>query len=212
LHRARQLHDLVLACCPQALNHRSLRLPLVGLAVGAVDPRVLLVAVVGALDDRYGGVERGFRQHLRAGATTGVLKLLMIPMWAFARTRSPTGAVLIALAANTLNQLDTRPGRALKAFGLAAVALGGVPKRTLGVAVLLTSYDLREMAMLGDAGSNALGAVIGLRSVEQFTGRRRFAAIGALAALTVLGERRSLGALIESTPLLRALDGIGRRR
>jgi Glycosyl transferase family 2 len=211
-HRARQLHDLLLACCPQALNHRSLRLPLMGLAVGAADPRVLPVAVVGALDDRYGGAERGFRQHLRSGSTTGVLKLAVIPAWALLRTRSPTGAVLVALAANALNQLDTGPGRALKAFGLAAAALGGLPRRTLALAVLLASYDLREMAMLGDAGSNALGAVIGLRSVERFTGARRIGAICALTALTAYGEHRSLGAAIESTPVLRMLDGIGRRR
>jgi hypothetical protein len=35
-------------------------------------------------------------------------------------------------------------------------------------------------------------------------------AIGALAAVTVLGERRSLGKLIESTPGLCALDAFGR--
>jgi hypothetical protein len=78
------------------------------------------------------------------------------------------------------------------------------------VAVLLAPYDHREMTMLGDAGSNALGAVLGLGSVRRLTGPRRIGAIGALAALTLLGERRSLGALIESTPVLRALDALGR--
>ena len=34
-HRGRQLADLVLACGPQAVNYRGLRLPLVGAAVGA---------------------------------------------------------------------------------------------------------------------------------------------------------------------------------
>ena len=52
--------------------------------------------------------------------------------------------------------------------------------------------------MLGDAGSNALGAMLGLASVDRLTGKGRWIAIGALAALTVLGERRSLGRLIES--------------
>ena len=33
-HRGRQLADLVLACGPQAVNHRGLRLPLVGALVG----------------------------------------------------------------------------------------------------------------------------------------------------------------------------------
>ena len=34
-------------------------------------------------------------------------------------------------------------------------------------------------------------------------------AIGALAAVTLVGERRSLGTLIESTPVLRELDALG---
>ena len=55
--------------------------------------------------------------------------------------------------------------------------------------------------MLGDAGSNALGAVLGFSSVELLTGRSRWSAIGALSLLTLIGERRSLGALIESTPV-----------
>jgi len=66
------------------------------------------------------------------------------------------------------------------------------------------------MTMLGDAGSNALGAMLGLESVRRHTGLRRMSAIGALAAVTLLGERRSLGRLIESTPGLRELDGLGR--
>jgi len=65
--------------------------------------------------------------------------------------------------------------------------------------------------MLGDAGSNALGAMLGLSSVDRFTERGRWVAIGALTGLTVLGERRSLGALIERTPVLRELDALGRR-
>jgi hypothetical protein len=152
------------------------------------------------------------RAHLRGGATTGTLKLVGIPLWALWRTRSPTGAVLVALCANVLNQLDTRPGRALKAFLLGSLLVRDAPRGALAVAVLLAPYDHREMTMLGDAGSNALGAVLGLHSVRRLTGPRRLGAIGALLALTVLADRRSLGELIESTPGLRALDSIGRYR
>jgi UDP-N-acetylmuramyl pentapeptide phosphotransferase/UDP-N-acetylglucosamine-1-phosphate transferase len=67
------------------------------------------------------------------------------------------------------------------------------------------------MGMLGDAGSNALGAMLGLSSVSRFTGRGRWVAIGALAGLTLLGERRSLGSFIESTRGLRELDAFGRQ-
>jgi hypothetical protein len=211
VHRGRQLRDIALAFGPQGRNYRGLRLPLVGWLVGLAQPDVLPVAAIGAADDVWGGAERGFREHLRAGRTTGVLKLAAIPLYALVRTRSVSGALLVGLAANTLNQLDTKPGRALKAFALGAVLLRGVPRGAAAAAVLLAPYDLREMAMLGDSGSNALGAVLGLRSVSTFTERQRWSAIAALAGLTLLGERRSLGKLIEQTPVVRDLDGLGRQ-
>ena len=208
LHRGRQLRDLLLAAlAPQATNFRGLRLPLVGAAFLLAQP---VVTATGLADDLWSGPERGFRAHLGAGRTTGVLKLVAIPAWALLRTRSLSGALLVALSANLMNQLDTGPGRALKAYAVVSLALRRRPGRADGVAVLIAPYDLREMAMLGDAGSNALGAVLGLSSVARFTGRRRWSAIGALAFLTLVGEQRSLGALIERTPVLRELDAWGR--
>ena len=207
LHRGRQLRDILLAFGPQARNHRGLRLPLVGWVVGVAHPSVLPVAAIGVADDLWSGEERGFRAHLSAGATTGVLKLVAIPAYALWRTRSLSGAILVALSANVLNQLDTKPGRALKAYLAASIPLGA-PK---AMAVLLAPYDLREMAMLGDSGSNTLGAVLGFESVGRFTERQRWSAIAALAGLTLLGERRSLGELIERTPVVRELDAWGRQ-
>jgi hypothetical protein len=210
-HRGRQLADLVLACGPQAVNFRGLRLPLVGSAVGIAAPSVAPVAAIGLADDLWSGPERGFRAHLGSGATTGTLKLVGIPLYALLRTRSVSGALLVGLAANALNQLDTRPGRALKGFAVGSLLLRGrVPRRAALAAVLIAPYDLGEMTMLGDAGSNALGAVLGFSSVEVLAGRRRWCAIGALSLLTLAGERRSIGALIESTPVLRQLDRLGR--
>ena len=211
LHRGRQLVDLTLACGPQGVNFRGLRLPLIGLRAGLASADAAAVAVVGLVDDVWSGPERGIRAHLQAGATTGTLKLVAIPTWALVRTRSVSGAVLVALSANALNQLDTRPGRALKAFALGSLLLGARPRRALGLAVLIAPYDLREMTMLGDAGSNALGAVLGFESVRQLRSRGRIGVIAGLAALTILGERWSLGALVESTPGLRELDRLGRR-
>jgi glucosyl-3-phosphoglycerate synthase len=218
LHRGRQLVDAVLACGPTALNHRGLRLPLVGAFValgGSRAPwRVRLgvagIAALGLADDLWSGPERGFRAHLRSGGTTGVLKAVGIPAVALATTRSLRGALLVALSANALNQLDTRPGRALKAFASCALLVRG-PARAYGsIAVLLAPYDLREMTMLGDAGSNALGAVLGYGSVTTFTARGQRLAIAALAGLTIIGELRSLGELIERTPGLSQLDRLGR--
>ena len=204
LHRGRQLLDSLLAAGPLRVNYRGRRIPLVGWTAAVHEP---VVTAIGLADDLFSGPERGFRSHLRARRTTGMLKLLAVPAYALMRTRSFSGALLLALAANALNQLDTRPGRALKAYLLAALALDA----PLTLAVLLLPYDLREMAMLGDAGANGFGALLGLNSVNRFTGRGRWTAIAGLAAFTALGEVTSLGALIERTPGLADLDRLGRR-
>jgi hypothetical protein len=200
-HRARQLRDVLLAFGPLATNHRGLRLPLVGWVVAALEPRVAPVAAIGLADDLFAGPQRGFAEHLSAGRTTGILKLVGIPLAGFVATRRVSGALLVGLAANALNQLDTKPGRALKTYTLAALPL----RAPLLPAVMFAPYDLREMAMLGDSGSNALGALLGLSSVDRFTGRSRWLAIGALAGLNLLGDA------IERSPFLSRLDRLGRR-
>jgi hypothetical protein len=218
-HRGRQLVETVAAAVPLALNHRGNRLPLLGFLVplaGVGAPRrvqacVAAVAAVGLLDDLYSGPERGWRAHLASGTTTGVLKLGAIPLAGALATRSISGGVVVGLAANALNQLDTKPGRAVKAFLAAQLVLrrsgyGGFA----GGAVMLLPYDLREQMMLGDAGSNALGAVLGLESVVLDTRGRRIATIAALAGINVLGERVSLGDWIERAPILSAIDRAGR--
>ncbi len=218
LQRGRQLLDAVLACGPTATNHRGLRLPLVGALVvlgGARAPGRMRLGVAAAVglglaDDLWSGPERGFRAHFGRGSTTGVVKAVGIPVAAFAVTRSLRAATLVGLAANSLNQLDTRPGRALKAFLAGAALVRGPAKTWVPIAVLLAPYDLREMTMLGDAGANGLGAVLGFGSVSKLTARGQVLSIAALAALTVVGETRSLGALIERTPVLARLDAWGR--
>jgi hypothetical protein len=204
VHRGRQLAHIALAAGPLRVNYRGLRLPLVGWVTAVHEP---VVAAIGLADDLWSGPERGFRAHLRARRTTGVLKLVGIPLYALIRTRSVSGALLVGLSANALNQLDTKPGRAVKVYLALAIPL----RAPLGAAVLIAPYDLREMAMLGDSGSNALGALLGWSSVSRLTGARvRWLAIAALAGLTVLGERTSLGRIIERTPVLRHVDEWGR--
>jgi hypothetical protein len=212
LHRGRQLADAVLACGPLATNHRGLRLPLVGWILVVRGPwPVRAIAALGLADDLWSGQERGFRGHLRTVRSTGMLKLVGIPLVALAATRSLRSAAVVSLSANFLNQLDTRPGRALKAYLLGAAVVRGPALRHAAAAVLMAPYDLREMTMLGDAGSNALGAMVGFGSVMRARGRRQWFELGALATLTVLGEARSLGSIIERTPFLRELDALGRQ-
>jgi UDP-GlcNAc:undecaprenyl-phosphate/decaprenyl-phosphate GlcNAc-1-phosphate transferase len=126
---------------------------------------------------------------------------------------------VLVLATNVFNLLDLRPGRTLKAFVAlgAGVVIGSGELRTLwtvgllaGPALVAGAYDLRERAMLGDTGSNLIGALAGLLLVLTLSETGQLVALGVLLAITVYGEMRSISALIERTPGLRELDSWGR--
>ena len=153
LHRGRQLADVVLACGPTAVNHRGLRLPLAGWAVAVVEPTAAPVGLVGLADDLWSGPERGFRAHLRAGTTTGVLKLAAIPLYGLVRPRRVSGAARRS-SRRTLSTSSTRNLGGPQGVLLASAVLGFRPRKAVAT-VLLAPYDLREMAMLGDSGANA---------------------------------------------------------
>jgi hypothetical protein len=191
----------------------------------------LLVFAAGLVDDLSPGGPRGVRNHLRALAsghlTTGVLKLMVTvasSIVVVAAQPDPGsgarlfGVALIAAGANLWNGLDVAPGRALKAF---LVVDGGVALavpwslapgvRALWLAALVAlPFDLRERAMLGDAGANLLGftAGIGLYLSLPVWGIAATALV--VVGLNVLAETVSLSRLIEAAPPLRWFDRLGR--
>jgi UDP-GlcNAc:undecaprenyl-phosphate GlcNAc-1-phosphate transferase len=200
---------------------------------GAVLTYVLGVALLGLLDDLVGSdaPPRGWRGHARAtlagSFSTGALKAvgsLGIALFVLRGRGLDTGEYLLAvalvvLATNLFNLLDLRPGRSAKALVLlgAGVTAGSRdlhPLWTLGLFIgpllVLLPLDLRERAMLGDTGANALGAVGGLWLVLALSTLAQLIALGVIAIATVYGEFRSLSELIERTPLLRQLDSLGR--
>jgi UDP-N-acetylmuramyl pentapeptide phosphotransferase/UDP-N-acetylglucosamine-1-phosphate transferase len=179
---------------------------------------------------------KGFRGHLaalrRGRVTSGMVKIVGVGVAGLAAAghldhRTPgrrlnavdtlAAGALIAGTANLFNLFDLRPGRALK-VGLAAsvpLAVAGGPAAPVagaaaGTAAALLPADLGERTMLGDAGANALGAVLGTVAAAR-TGRRgRLALLAGVAALTALSERVSFTRVIERTPVLRELDALGR--
>ena len=174
---------------------------------------------------------RGWRGHaaaLRRGElSTGALKaagalglaLLAMDALGLSDGRWLLAAAVLVLATNVFNLLDLRPGRALKAFVAlgAGVVIGSGELRALwtvgllaGPALVAGAYDLRERAMLGDTGSNLIGALAGLLLVLTLSQTGQLIALGLLLAITVYGELRSISALIERTPGLRELDSLGR--
>jgi len=124
-------------------------------------------------------------------------------------------AGLIAGGANLLNLFDLRPGRAAKvaliAGGLLAPAGSGASTAPLAAAAALLPEDLGERAMLGDAGANALGAMLGTAAATSLPRPARLAALGVITGLTAASEVVSFTKVIERTGPLRWLDMLGRR-
>jgi hypothetical protein len=126
------------------------------------------------------------------------------------------GAGVVAGTANLLNLLDLRPGRALKAGTLIGAPLalgrrGGVAAGALGAGAALLPADLDEDIMLGDAGANAYGALLGVALAARTGPFGRALALGVLAGLTAASEKVSFTKVIQDTPWLRRLDELGRR-
>lgn len=208
-----------------------------GPALGGVRLLVLVAALgftlLGFIDDLAGGAERGFRGHLRALAegrvTTGALKLLgggvlallvVAPVVGESPGRMLADAILVALCANLANLLDRAPGRTIKLSLGAFVLLAIAAERTsalsgaaviVGAALGLFLDDLHERLMLGDAGSNVLGAVLGLSVVAACGPATRDIVLVAVAALNLAGELVSFSRVIDAVPPLRAVDRAGRR-
>jgi UDP-GlcNAc:undecaprenyl-phosphate GlcNAc-1-phosphate transferase len=127
-------------------------------------------------------------------------------------------AGLIAGAANLINLFDLRPGRAIKVVLATGLPLAAAPEPAglavaapLGAAVAMLPDDLGERAMLGDAGANALGAMLGAAAAAALPRPARLAVLVAVAGLTAASEVVSFTKVIERTPALRALDMLGRR-
>ncbi len=196
-------------------------------------------AAFGSYDDLAGnGGSRGFRGHLGAlrkgELTTGAVKIAGIGVTGLAAAvmagrpdgepASPAAACadlvintgLIAGGANLLNLFDLRPGRAIKV----AIAAGGLLSLSrrgraasvapLAAAVALLDEDLDERSMLGDAGANALGAMLGTAAATSLSRPARVAALAVVVGLTAASEVVSFTRVIERTGPLRRLDMLGR--
>jgi hypothetical protein len=81
----------------------------------------------------------------------------------------------------------------------------------IGAGAALLPADLGEQAMLGDAGANALGAVLGTAAAAGLSRRARIAMLAGITGLTAASEVVSFTKVIQRTPPLHWLDMLGRR-
>ncbi|MDL4777225.1 MULTISPECIES: hypothetical protein [Thermomonosporaceae] len=211
-----------------------------GLGGGRTRAAALLAGVgsgvLGGYDDLAGSASsRGFKGHLgalaRGEVTSGAVKILGIGATglaaaAVAGSPAPTRAgrgfdtlvngAIVAGGANLMNLFDLRPGRAIKVGLITGVPLAlaargpAVAAAPLGAAAALLPEDLAERAMLGDTGSNALGALLGLAATRLGRGPR-LAVLAGLVGLNAASEFVSFTKVIARTPALNRIDMLGRR-
>jgi UDP-N-acetylmuramyl pentapeptide phosphotransferase/UDP-N-acetylglucosamine-1-phosphate transferase len=175
---------------------------------------------LGFLDDRYGDrTVSGFRGHLTAALrgrfTTGFVKMaggaliallcaviLGTPWWFLLND-----AVIIALLANALNLLDTRPARASCVAGLLCIPALPLSLFALAAALGWFPIDRQRKMMLGDAGSNALGATCGVLFLVTYQNDYvHMMALAVLMAFHVWTELFSINAFIARRPILDRVD------
>lgn len=197
---------------------------------------VLGVALLGLLDDALGrghaeDTDRGWRGHARAVAagrfSTGAIKAVgALALAAYATSGLGQQGIdyvadlaLLLLTTNLFNLFDLRPGRVEKVFvvlmaGLYIGAWTADPLELLGVFVgpvlIGAAFTLRERAMLGDTGSNLVGALAGVALLVTLGDTGRWIALAMVLGLTIFGEFRSISKTIDSVPPLRWLDSLGR--
>jgi len=142
------------------------------------------------------------------------------------------GGLAIALSANFINLVDLRPARASKVYCLLAlVGFFGVLIKLwlynqyqwwllfghllifiwLIIPILVVwPYDAGEKAMLGDAGANPAGALLGFYFTCTLGGVGLAVYVAIMLFLNLASEKVSYSALIERTPFLKWLDMLGR--
>ena len=189
------------------------------------------MCVLGALDDIFGSRECGgfaghFKKLFREGVvTTGAVKAMgggAVGVWAGwlisggDAARWIAAALLIPLAANTLNLLDLRPGRAVALFILGVVVTClSVPGSVgacwilVGTAVVALGFGVADSlgkAMMGDSGSNMFGSALGLAIALNGGLWFQIGAIVFFTGIHLYSEKYSISGLIERNAVLRTID------
>jgi UDP-GlcNAc:undecaprenyl-phosphate GlcNAc-1-phosphate transferase len=200
------------------------------------------MGLIGFIDDAVGTNEhKGFKGHLRAlfrenRLTTGGFKaffgaiVAIVFSAATANLLSPhfspwlivMNFLLVALSANTINLFDLRPGRAGKMFIFAFILIlllskdfekyAGLFIPILAIMLFYLPFDLKARVMMGDVGSNLLGATLGVMMAWMLSDTGKIIAVSLLILFHLAAEKISFSKVIEGNRLLRSLDKLGRRR
>lgn len=187
--------------------------------------------IFGIIDDVWGTREvGGFKGHFRKllferKLTTGAVKaigggIVGVAAGYFISGGSPirwiSAALLIPLASNILNLFDLRPGRAVAVFffGLVVTYMavgrhfesGWLVLAITAVTLMFSFIDSQGKAMMGDSGSNTLGAALGITIALNTSFIFQILAILIIITIHLYSEKHSVSSLIESNSVLRFID------
>lgn len=186
------------------------------------------------------GFKGHFQQLFKGILTTGAIKafgglivsLLVVLPFSESFASAVLNTLVLALFVNFFNLLDLRPGRAIKVSLILGLAMfGALAYRYrfdallfaqderflifwgifLGPAFVLLYQELKERLMLGDVGSNIIGAFVGFCFISTFQGFwGKLIVFALLLLLNLASEKYSFSQIIERTPGLKQLDKLGR--
>ena len=78
--------------------------------------------------------------------------------------------------------------------------------------IVYMSYDLRELCMLGDTGSNIFGITLGYFSSVEFETTSKILIFLALITINFIAEKVSITEIISNNRIFNYLDSLGRSR
>lgn len=195
----------------------------------------LAISAVGFIDDVFGdNKSKGFRGHIKRllkeqEVSTGFLKMAIIPLVLFAGSLYLTEDILKAvlytifggLSVNLFNLFDLRPGRCIKALFIFLVLFGFFISWSsfyISLLILLIPVfigDIKEVYMLGDAGSNLIGYIFFLIMSQLYSINVKnfviWITLFIVAALNLASECISFSEVIEKSKILKYIDRLGRK-
>lgn len=191
---------------------------------------LLAMTFMGYLDDSLGDhTRKGFKNHfydlVTGHPSTGIFKIIFALIIGLIISKAYYSSImdiifhilLFGLCVNFINLLDLRPGRAIKGFvflTLIICLLSGLKSLWILLPIFsgLTVYikdEMDEKCMLGDTGSNLLGGILGMYTLNAGGLWTKYGLFMMLLILHFAAEFISFSRIIESNPILKQIDRHG---
>lgn len=227
------LNILFMCMAILVLNSLIYPMPYMSSQILVITSGILSASFAGYIDDTASSPSKGISGHMRSlfngNLTSGTIKamvgisvsLIISLSGNYSIMHTVLNFLLICLMQNFINLMDLRPGRAIKAYMiLSVISSMFIASSTLYLSinsgillsfVFYLKYEINEVCMMGDAGSNALGIFMGIACASSGSIAFKLFMVIFLALAHIYSEFASISSLIDRVPALKILDMMGRR-